>query len=246
MRRRRASETAKQPPSAHLSLAKRGKGDERAGHTRLSPAARQTFPCGGSKGNRAARPAAFSPPPAKPFPAADRRGTGRRAPRRFPRRPPNLSLRRTEGEPGGALRGVFPAARVFFRQTGGNMARPRAFRLLSAKHFPAAGKAFCPEGGHKPPSFSARSGAKGCFRRPGGRGTGSFFRQKGRCNCCFLWITSVIFGITPLNPPAGGPNGGALPPARARERGKLSTVPQFVTTAFHKKISPYPQPISRQ
>lgn len=170
MRRRRASETAKTTAVRAPFPPVTGKRDEGAGHSRLSPAARQTFPRGGSKGKRAARPAAF-------------------------------------------------------------VRRPQAI---------------LPGDGKNRPLFLPATAQKGSFYRPGGRTKSGFSPRNGRCKCCYLWITSVIFGITPEKPPVGGPNGGTLPPARARERGKLSTVPQFVTTAFHKKISPYPQPISRQ
>lgn len=154
-----------------------------------------------------------------PFPpATGKRGQGGGASPHVPRRLSSLSLRRIKGEPGGR------ALRRFLR-------RPQAI---------------LPGDGKNRPLFLPATAQKGSFYRPGGRTKSGFSPHNGRCNCCFLWITSVIFGITPLNPPVGGPNGGVPLPARARERGKLSTVPQFVTTAFHKKISPYPQPISRQ
>lgn len=153
-----------------------------------------------------------------PFPpATGKRGRGGGASPHVPRRLSSLSLRQIEGEAGGAPCGVCPPP---------------------ASHFTRWWK--------KPSSFFSRNGKKGFFRRQSGRAKSGFSPHNGRCKCCYLWITSVIFGITYKNPPVGGPNGEAPPPARARERGKLSTVPQFVTTAFHKKISPYPQPISRQ
>ena len=94
--------------------------NDRAGHSRMYPAASQAFPRGGSKGKRAARPAAF-------------------------------------------------------------VRRPQAI---------------LPGDGKNRPLFLPATAQKGSFYRQSGRTKSGFSPHNGRCKCCFLWITSVIFGIT--------------------------------------------------